>query len=70
MTYHELATKLVALGCEELPRRTKGSHRKWVNRSTGKATVIPDWGRKDLKLGTIRAIARQLGLEGSLVERN
>jgi len=69
MTYRELASRLAVLGCEELPRRAGGSHRKWINRATGAATVIPDWGRKDLKLGTIRAIVRQLGLDWNVLER-
>jgi hypothetical protein len=30
---------------------------------TQQATVIPDWGGKDLKLGTVRAAVRQLGIE-------
>ena len=25
--------------------------------------VVPDWGRKDLKLGTIRGVLRQLGID-------
>jgi predicted RNA binding protein YcfA (HicA-like mRNA interferase family) len=54
---------LVALGCTELPRRGGGSHRKWFNPQTQKATVVPDWGGKDLKLGTLRALVRQLGIE-------
>jgi len=62
MRYREAARKLRRLGCQELKRRSSGSHRKWVNPATGKATVIPDWGTKDLKLGTIRAAVAQLGL--------
>ncbi|MFM7034642.1 MAG: type II toxin-antitoxin system HicA family toxin [Planctomycetia bacterium] len=63
MRYREAARKLVALGCQELPRRGGGSHRKWFNPSTGQAAVVPDWGGKDLKGGTLRAVVRQLGLE-------
>jgi predicted RNA binding protein YcfA (HicA-like mRNA interferase family) len=62
MKYRELARKLVALGCQELPRRGGGSHRKWFNPAANRATVIPDWGADDLKLGTVRAAARQLGI--------
>jgi predicted RNA binding protein YcfA (HicA-like mRNA interferase family) len=62
MTYRELTKKLQAIGCHEIPRRGGGSHRKWVNPVTGKGTVIPDWGSKDLKQGTIRGILRQLGI--------
>jgi len=51
------------LGCEEIPRRSGGSHRKWHNPATGSIVSIPDWGRKDLKLGTLRRIIRQLNLD-------
>jgi hypothetical protein len=34
-----------------------------MNSANGRSTVIPDWGGRDLKLGTIRAGVRQLGLE-------
>jgi len=63
MTYRDVARKLMALGCQELPRRGGGSHRKWDNPNTDQVTVVPDWGGRDLKLGTIRAAVRQLGLE-------
>jgi len=63
MTYRDVARKLTALGCEELPRRGGGSHRKWFNPDTQRATVIPDWGGRDLKAGTIRAAVRQLGID-------
>ena len=49
------------LGCRELERRGGGSHRKWHNPVSGRATVLPDWGGRDLKLGTVRAAIRQLG---------
>jgi len=62
MTYKELAKKLRSLGCEEIPRRGKGSHRKWKNPSTGKTTIVPDWGNKDLKKGTVYSILKQLGI--------
>ncbi|MEK6546249.1 MAG: type II toxin-antitoxin system HicA family toxin [Nitrospinota bacterium] len=63
MTYRELTKKLKSIGCHEIPRRGGGSHRKWVNPVTGKGTVVPDWGSKDLKQGTIRGILRQLGID-------
>jgi len=63
VTYREVAGKLQRLGCRELPRRSGGSHRKWFNPVTERATVVPDWGSKDLKMGTVRAAVRQLGLE-------
>ncbi|MGH9335663.1 MAG: type II toxin-antitoxin system HicA family toxin [Vicinamibacteria bacterium] len=58
-----MARRLTDLGCEELPRRAGGSHQKWPNPETDKGTVIPDWGARDLKLGTIRSAVRQLGLD-------
>jgi len=67
--YREVAKKLRELGCEEIPRRSGGSHRKWRNPATGCATVVPDWGGKDLKLGTVRAVVRQLGIEWNEFEQ-
>jgi len=63
MTDREVTERLRALGCVELPRRGDGSHRKWVNPNAQRATAIPDWGAKDLRTGTLRAIVKQLGLE-------
>jgi mRNA interferase HicA len=63
MTYRDVARKLTHLGCQEMARRGGGSHRKWFNPSTQRATVLPDWGGKDLKIGTIRAAVRQLGID-------
>jgi len=69
MNYKELTRKLRALGCHEIPRRSGGSHRKWFNPTLGKGTVIPDWGSKDLKQGTIRGILRQLGIDSDDFEK-
>jgi predicted RNA binding protein YcfA (HicA-like mRNA interferase family) len=63
MTYREAARKLTKLGCQELPRRGGGSHRKWFNPATQKVAVLPDWGSKDLKTGTLRAAVKQLGID-------
>lgn len=63
MKYDEVAKKLRRLGCEEIPRRSGGSHRKWHNLNTGNIAPVPDWGGKDLKLGTLRHIVRQLNLD-------
>ena len=62
MNYNELAKKLRSLGCHEIPRRSGGSHRKWLNPATERGTVIPDWGKRDLKKGTVRGILKQLGI--------
>ena len=61
MRYRDVARKLTALGCLEIPRTGGGSHRKWTNPTTLRSTVVPDWGGKDLKLGTVRAAVKQLG---------
>lgn len=63
MNYRDVSRKLIALGCQELPRRSGGSHRKWFNPVTQQVTVLPDWGGRDLRLGTIRAAIRQLALD-------
>lgn len=63
MTYREVTRRLVALGCEECARRGRGSHRKWFNPQSQRGTVVPDWGSRDLKTGTIRNAVRQLGLD-------
>ncbi|GBD51174.1 addiction module toxin, HicA family [Microcystis aeruginosa NIES-298] len=68
MRYKELAQKLRRLGCEEIERKSKGAHRKWLNLSNQNVAVIPDWGSKDLKFGTIKATIKQLGIEWSAFE--
>jgi len=62
VNYKEITRKLRALGCREIPRRGRGSHRKWVNPAMERGTVIPDWGSKDLKKGTIKGILKQLAI--------
>ena len=68
MKYREVARKLAALGCRETPRKGKGSHRKWHNPATNRSTVVPDWGGRDLKMGTVRGAVHQLGIEWSAFE--
>jgi predicted RNA binding protein YcfA (HicA-like mRNA interferase family) len=36
----------------------------------GKGAVIPDWGKKDLKTGTIRGIVKQLGIDQNDFEKS
>jgi mRNA interferase HicA len=64
MKYREVTKKLKALGCFELSKG-KGSHRNWCNpqAKTVVPVPVPDWGSKDLKSGTIRAIVRELDLD-------
>lgn len=63
MRYREAAQRLGALGCQEVPRRGKGSHRLWHNPASDRFATVPDHGSKDLKTGTLRAAVRQLGLD-------
>jgi predicted RNA binding protein YcfA (HicA-like mRNA interferase family) len=63
MNYREATRKLITIGCQELPRQSGGSHRKWYNPSTQHAAVLPDWGSRDLKIGTLKAAIKQLGIE-------
>ncbi len=65
MKYREVTKKLKELGCVELSNKRKGSHRNWIN-PKAKTVVpipVPDWGSKDLKSGTIRAIVKDLELD-------
>ncbi|MCX5976317.1 MAG: type II toxin-antitoxin system HicA family toxin [Coprothermobacterota bacterium] len=63
MIYRDAIRKLIVLDCKELPRRGGGSHRRWYNPRTGRATILPDWGNRDLKIGTLKAAIKQLGIE-------
>jgi hypothetical protein len=49
MTYRVATRKLKALGCQELPRRGTGSHRKWFNPATQRITTLPDWEARTLR---------------------
>jgi mRNA interferase HicA len=69
MIYREAARKLAALGCQEVPRRGGGAHRKWANPAANRSTVLPDHGGRDLKMGTLRAAVRQLGLDWSAFQQ-
>lgn len=65
MRYREVAKKLKALGCYEIvnTKRKRGSHRKWFNPATNGLASIPDHGRRDLKIGTLHAVLRYLGID-------
>jgi predicted RNA binding protein YcfA (HicA-like mRNA interferase family) len=69
MTFRTAARKLKNLGCHEIARKGGGDHRKWHNPATNRTTVLPDWGSRDLKTGTLRAAVRQLGIDWSDFER-
>ncbi|WP_423923137.1 type II toxin-antitoxin system HicA family toxin [Candidatus Poriferisodalis sp.] len=68
MTYRELNRKLNSLGCE-FDRQSRGSHEIWRNPATGTRTTIPNWGRRDLRIGTVRAIVRDRGLDKTAFDR-
>ncbi|MCY4558586.1 MAG: type II toxin-antitoxin system HicA family toxin [Chloroflexi bacterium] len=63
MRYREAARKLTRLGCCEVQTRSGGSHRRWFNPTTRKSATLPDWGGRDLKIGTLRSAVGQLGLD-------
>ena len=63
MRYRDAARKLAKLGCYEIQRRGRGSHRRWFNPREQKDAVLPDWGNRDLKTGTRRFEIRQLGVD-------
>lgn len=54
--------KIEKNGSQEIPKKGGGSHRKWYNPRNNAIVAIPDWGNKDLKIGTLRQIIRQLDL--------
>ncbi len=63
MKYRKIAKKLRQLGYEEIHRKRSGSHRIWKHPETQLAASIPDCGSKDLKIGTLRSILRQLEID-------
>ena len=60
MKYYEIKRKLIKFGCREIQRKGKDSHLKWYNPEYNLPVPIPDWGNKDLKLGTIKNIVKLL----------
>jgi predicted RNA binding protein YcfA (HicA-like mRNA interferase family) len=61
MNYSQLTRKLRDLGCE-FYRQVAGSHEVWWRSATGERTVISNHGKKEIPRGTLRAIAKDLGL--------
>ena len=61
MRYRELVRKLRRLGCE-FDRQARGDHEVWINPANRLRTTVPNWGRRDLPVGTLREIIRDLGL--------
>ena len=63
MKYREVEKRLRKLGCVEISRRGGGSHRKWHNPTLNAKAIVPDWGSKDLKTGTLRSAVKDLGFD-------
>jgi predicted RNA binding protein YcfA (HicA-like mRNA interferase family) len=61
MNYRQLTRKLRRMGWE-MYRQAAGSHEVWWDPKTGKRTVISNHGRIDIPAGTLRAIARDIGI--------
>ncbi len=61
MNYRELTRRLRRLDCE-FERMAKGSHEIWMNTATHARTTIPNWGNRDLRVGTIAGILHDLGI--------
>lgn len=59
-TPKEIVALLLARGFEFA--RAKGSHQIYVNRQSGKRTVVP-MHSKDLKKGTLHGILKQAGID-------
>jgi predicted RNA binding protein YcfA (HicA-like mRNA interferase family) len=68
MTYRELTRKLRRLGCE-FDRQARGDHEIWINTANRQRTTIPNRGRRDLPLGTLHGILRDLGLTREELDR-
>ena len=62
MRYRDLTRKLRKLGCE-FERQGRGSHEIGVKLGTELEGTVPDWGSKDLKLGTVRKILHDLQID-------
>jgi predicted RNA binding protein YcfA (HicA-like mRNA interferase family) len=68
LNYRELTRKLRQLDCE-FDRKAKGDHEIWINTASHARTTIPNWGSRDLKVGTIAGILRDLGISRDEFER-
>jgi len=64
-TPKEIIAILITHGFELI--RTKGSHQIFLNKFTGKRTVVP-MHAKDLKKGTLHGILKQAGIDPKDIE--
>jgi len=62
MTYGELTRKLRKLGCK-FRRKAKGGHEIWWHPGRKLYTTIPRHGRKDITIGTLNKILKDLGFK-------
>jgi predicted RNA binding protein YcfA (HicA-like mRNA interferase family) len=61
LKYEKVVSLLKRLGFH-FYRRGKGSHELWVRDSDGKVVPVPAHKGKTLKMGTLRAIIREVGV--------
>lgn len=61
MNYRQLTRKLRQMGWEKY-HPAAGSHEIWWQRESGLRTVISNHGKVDIPTGTLRAIARDIGI--------
>lgn len=62
MNYRQLTRKLRRMGWE-MYRQAAGSHEIWWHPQSGKRTVVSKHGNADIPIGTLRAIARDIGIK-------
>ncbi|MBI2855934.1 MAG: type II toxin-antitoxin system HicA family toxin [Chloroflexi bacterium] len=68
MNYRELTLRLRRLDCE-FDRQAKGDPEIWINLSSHRRTTIPNWGSRDLRPGTIKAVLRDMGIDRETFEK-
>ena len=61
MNYRQLTRKLRRLGWE-MYRQAAGSHEIWWHPESGKRTVLSNHGKSDIPTGTLRSIAKDVGV--------
>ena len=59
MKYHDVLARLKKLGFR-FYRQGRGSHELWVRDSDGKVVPVPR--KKEIKVGTLKAIIREIGI--------
>ncbi len=59
--YDKLTKKLKKLGFKFF-RQGKGSHTLWVRDADKTVIPVPNHGNKDIRIGTLHAIIKEIGL--------